>query len=83
MFLLFVVGLEVKSSELFRVGGTAMIVAILGVVLPFGVGYGIMAAIQASVVEALFVGAAMVATSVGITAQVLAAKGCLQERASK
>jgi len=34
-------------------------------------------------VEALFVGAAMVATSVGITAQVLAAKGLLQERASK
>ena len=72
MFLLFVVGLEVKSSELLRVGGTAMLVATLGVVLPFGVGYGIMAAIHASVVEALFVGAAMVATSVGITAQVLA-----------
>lgn len=83
MFLLFVVGLEVKSSELLRVGGTAMLVAILGVVLPFAVGYGIMAAIQASWVEALFVGAAMVATSVGITAQVLAAKGLLQERASK
>ena len=83
MFLLFVVGLEVKSSELLRVGGTAMLVAMLGVVLPFAVGYGIMAAIQASWVEALFVGAAMVATSVGITAQVLAAKGLLQERASK
>ncbi|HJY06812.1 MAG TPA: cation:proton antiporter, partial [Bryobacteraceae bacterium] len=51
MFLLFVVGLEVKSSELLRVGGTAMLVAILGVVLPFAVGYGIMAAIQASWVE--------------------------------
>ncbi|HXR78203.1 MAG TPA: cation:proton antiporter [Bryobacteraceae bacterium] len=83
MFLLFVVGLEVKSSELLRVGGTAMLVATLGVVLPFGVGYAIMAAIHASWVEALFVGAAMVATSVGITAQVLAAKGLLQERASK
>ena len=83
MFLLFVVGLEVKSSELLRVGGTAMLVAILGVVLPFAVGYGIMAAIHVSWVEALFVGAAMVATSVGITAQVLAAKGLLQERASK
>ena len=83
MFLLFVVGLEVKSSELLRVGGTAMLVAILGVVLPFAVGYSIMAAIHVSWVEALFVGAAMVATSVGITAQVLAAKGLLQERASK
>jgi Kef-type K+ transport system membrane component KefB len=83
MFLLFVVGLEVKSSELLRVGGTAMLVAVLGVVLPFGAGYAIMAAIHASWVEALFVGAAMVATSVGITAQVLAAKGLLRERASK
>ena len=41
-----------------------------------------MAAIHAAWVESLFVGAAMVATSVGITAQVLAAKG-LQQRASK
>ncbi len=83
MFLLFVVGLQVKSSELLRVGGTAMLVATLGVALPFGVGYGIMTAIHASWVESLVVGAAMVATSVGITAQVLAAKGLLQQRASR
>src|SRR4051795_11043813 len=36
MFLLFRVGLEVKASELMSVGGTAMIVAIAGVVVPFG-----------------------------------------------
>src|SRR5262245_27207753 len=35
MFLLFKVGLEVKSSELMKVGGTALLVAVSGVGLPF------------------------------------------------
>ncbi|MDP2998651.1 MAG: cation:proton antiporter [Bryobacterales bacterium] len=83
MFLLFRVGLEVKSSELMRVGGTAALTAVLGVVVPFFLGWGILLLWGAPQIEALFVGAAMVATSVGITAQVLAVKGLLQERSSK
>ncbi|MGA8597265.1 MAG: cation:proton antiporter [Bryobacteraceae bacterium] len=83
IFLLFRVGLEVKSSELFRVGGTALVVATLGVIVPFVSGWLILMAFGKSKVESSFVGAAMVATSVGITAQVLAAKGLLDERASK
>ena len=39
MFLLFHVGLEVKASDLMRVGGTALKVAIAGVVLPFVLGW--------------------------------------------
>src|SRR5437868_7656068 len=77
MFLLFRVGLDVKASELMKVGGTATLVAFAGVVLPFLMGTGILLAFQASVNESIFVGAAMVATSVGITAQVLSAKGLL------
>lgn len=77
MFLLFRVGLEVKSSELMQVGGIAFLVAVLGVLVPMGLGWGIMRAWGYPQVEAFFVGAAMVATSVGITAQVLAAKGLL------
>lgn len=77
MFLLFRVGLEVKSSELMKVGGTAFVVALLGVVAPMAMGWGIMRAWGYPQVESFFVGAAMVATSVGITAQVLAAKGLL------
>src|ERR1041385_4040226 len=42
MFLLFRVGLEVKASELMSVGGTALLVAISGVAVPFGMGWGIM-----------------------------------------
>ena len=83
IFLLFRVGLEVKSSELFQVGATALAVASLGVVVPFLSGWWILLAFGKSTVESIFVGAAMVATSVGITAQVLAAKGLLEERASK
>ncbi|MFN0166453.1 MAG: cation:proton antiporter [Bryobacteraceae bacterium] len=83
MFLLFRVGLEVKASELVRVGLTATTVAVLGVVAPFLLGWGILRLWGEPHIEAIFVGAAMVATSVGITAQVLAAKGLLQERASK
>ncbi len=83
MFLLFRVGLEVKSSELMRVGGVAALVALLGVVVPMALGWGIMRAFGYPQVESFFVGAAMVATSVGITAQVLAAKGLLQVVSSK
>ncbi len=83
MFLLFRVGLEVRSSELIQVGGTATLVAVTGVLVPFGLGWVILLLWDKPQIEAVFVGAAMVATSVGITAQVLASKGVLQERASK
>jgi Kef-type K+ transport system membrane component KefB len=83
MFLLFRVGLEVKSSELLKLGGTATLVAVSGVIVPFLMGWGILLAWGATANEAIFVGAAMVATSVGITAQVLSAKGLLQVTASK
>jgi Kef-type K+ transport system membrane component KefB len=83
MFLLFRVGLEVKSSELMQVGGTAFLVALLGVLAPMAMGWGIMRAWGYPQVESFFVGAAMVATSVGITAQVLAAKGLLHLQSAK
>ena len=83
MFLLFRVGLEVKSAELMKVGGTATLVAFSGVVVPFIMGTGILLAWGAKTNEAIFVGASMVATSVGITASVLSAKGLLHEISSK
>src|SRR5690348_5312277 len=83
MFLLFRVGLEVKASDLIEVGPIAAWVAILGVAVPFGLGWGLLRIWGEPQIESIFVGAAMVATSVGITAQVLAAKGLLQARASR
>ena len=83
MFLLFRVGLEVKSSDLLKVGGTALLVAIIGVIIPFGLGWWIATMWGEPRVESIFIGAAMVATSVGITAQVLASRGLLNLRASR
>jgi Kef-type K+ transport system membrane component KefB len=83
MFLLFRVGLEVQSSELLAVGRTAMLVAVAGVVLPFVLGWGFCRLWGEPRLEAIFTGAAMVATSVGITAQVLKRKGLVNARASR
>ena len=77
IFLLFTVGLETKPASIFRVGPQAAIVAVLGVVAPFFGGWLFMRAWGSTTVEALFVGTAMVATSVGITARVLAGLGLL------
>ena len=77
IFLLFTVGLETKPSAIFRVGKSAALVAVLGVIVPFLGGWLLLRAWGATSVEALFVGTAMVATSVGITARVLSAMGLL------
>jgi Kef-type K+ transport system membrane component KefB len=83
MFLLFRVGLEVKAAELMQVGGTAMMVAVAGVIVPFAAGWGISVLWGEPTIESVFTGAAMVATSVGITGQVLAARGLLNTRAAR
>lgn len=83
IFLLFRVGLEVKASELWRVGSTALLVALLGVLVPLVGGWLVMRLFGAPNLESMFVGVAMVATSVGITAEVLANKGWLEHKASK
>ena len=77
IFLLFTVGLETKPASIFKVGKQAAIVAILGVVVPLFCGWLLMKAWGSSGIEALFVGTAMVATSVGITARVLSGMGLL------
>ena len=83
IFLLFTVGLETKPRDLMQVGWMASLVAILGVALPFAVGFFYMRVIDHSMIESIFVGAAMVATSVGITARVLADAGVLSTRMAR
>jgi Kef-type K+ transport system membrane component KefB len=73
--LLFTVGLEIKPRDVLQVGFTAGLVAVLGVAVPFLLGYWIMDLTQHPKVESIFIGAAMVATSVGITARVLSDLG--------
>jgi Kef-type K+ transport system membrane component KefB len=83
MFLLFRVGLEVRPRELLRVGRTALAVAVLGVVAPFIMGWFVMWLWGEPRIESVFVAAGLVATSVGITAHMLAARGLLDQRASQ
>ncbi|HKR61218.1 MAG TPA: cation:proton antiporter [Pyrinomonadaceae bacterium] len=83
IFLLFTVGLETKPASIFHVGKRAIVVAVLGVVLPFIAGWLLMRAWHGSGVEAMFLGTAMVATSVGITARVLSTMGVLDALTSR
>lgn len=71
VFLLFTIGLETSPSDLIRVGPVSLRVAIAGVILPFVMGFFFLRVHHEATHEAVFVAAAMVATSVGITARVL------------
>lgn len=83
IFLLFTVGLETKPQAIFQVGRRAVAVGVTGVVLPFIAGYLIAVWWGGSFVEAMFIGAALVATSVGITARVLGSMGLLDLQTSR
>jgi Kef-type K+ transport system membrane component KefB len=70
--LLFEIGLETDLRQMFHVGSAAMTVAVVGVVLPFLFGYLFWHAYEGGAsLTAIFVGATLTATSVGITARVL------------
>ncbi len=79
LVLLFEIGLETDLRQMFRIGPSASMVAIVGVVLPFGLGvlFWISGLVpdnfntSSQMATAVFVGAALTATSVGITARVL------------
>src|SRR5205807_282782 len=70
ILLLLDVGLEMDIAELGAVGRASLAVATIGVIVPFAGGYGVGALLGMTGKEALFVGAALTATSVGITARV-------------
>jgi Kef-type K+ transport system membrane component KefB len=78
VLLLFGIGLETDLKKLLSVGGAAFTVAIVGVVLPFALGYFVSRALGLTLLPAVVAGAALTATSVGITARVLADLGRLQ-----
>lgn len=83
ILLLFTVGLETKPASIFRVGKRALVVAVLGVVVPFVAGGLLMKAWGGSGIEAMFLGTAMVATSIGITARVLSTMGVINALTSR
>jgi len=78
IFLLFTVGLETQPKNLISVGRTSLWVALAGIAVPFLFGFSYMSLRHHPPHEAVFVAAAMVATSVGITARVLGDMRLLQ-----
>ncbi|AFY47742.1 Kef-type K+ transport system, membrane component [Nostoc sp. PCC 7524] len=81
IILLFEIGLESDLKELQKVGYQATIVACVGVAVPFAAGTaGLILLFNAPVIPAIFAGAALTATSIGITSKVLSEIGYLKSR---
>ncbi len=83
LLLLFDIGLETDLREMFRVGPASLAVAAVGVAVPFALGFAYWAYLPhadslagpSRITEAVFIGATLTATSVGITARVLSDLG--------
>ena len=85
IILLFEVGLESNLAEMLEVGWSSLLVATLGVVAPFFLGWGVSYYFlpEEATLTHVFIGATLCATSVGITARVLRDMGRLQTRESR
>ncbi|MFN2515063.1 MAG: cation:proton antiporter [Pyrinomonadaceae bacterium] len=83
--LLFEVGLESDLKEMMEVGWSSLLVAMLGVIVPFFLGWGVSAYFipdEPRLVH-IFIGATLCATSVGITARVFKDIGKLATREAR
>jgi Kef-type K+ transport system membrane component KefB len=80
IILLFEVGLESDAAQMLKVGASSFLVAMVGVVAPFVLGFLVAHLLlpAASVYAHIFIGAVLTATSVGITARVLGDLGKVQ-----
>jgi Kef-type K+ transport system membrane component KefB len=85
ILLLFEVGLESTVGDMMKVGLSSLFVALLGIVTPFFLGWGVSAWLlpAESLYVHIFIGATLTATSVGITARVLKDMGRLQDKESR
>lgn len=81
--LLFQVGLASTIRDMLHVGATSLAVAVVGVTGSTLFGFGAAFAVHHEVTRALFYGAAIAATSIAITARVLADLGCTESTAAR
>jgi Kef-type K+ transport system membrane component KefB len=77
LILLFEIGLHTDLKSLVKVGSEALTVALVGVALPFAFGYGAATMLGLSAIPAIVCGAALTATSIGISARTLTDLGKL------
>lgn len=81
IILLFEIGLESDLRQLKEVGVQAIVVACVGVAAPFAAGTaGLMLLFHVAAIPAIFGGAALTATSIGITSKVLSELGQLKSK---
>src|SRR3954469_8245737 len=80
LILIFEAGLHTERTALWSAGPAAMAVAIVGVIVPFVLGYFVTIALGANWLEATVAGAALCATSIGVSARVLKDSGRLQTK---
>jgi Kef-type K+ transport system membrane component KefB len=81
IILLFEIGLESDLRQLKEVGIQATVVAFVGVAAPFAAGTaGLMTFFGVPAIPAIFAGAALTATSIGITSKVLSELGQLKSK---
>ena len=78
ILLMFLAGLELDLKELLKSGRVSAVAGVLGVIVPIALGYGTALAFGTSSGEALFIGLALSATSVSISAQTLMELGVLR-----
>ncbi|HEY1403785.1 MAG TPA: cation:proton antiporter, partial [Pyrinomonadaceae bacterium] len=85
ILLLFEVGLESNLGEMLEVGWSSLLVAVVGVIAPFFLGWGVAAYFIPGEARLghVFIGATLCATSVGITARVLKDMGKLNTRVAR
>jgi Kef-type K+ transport system membrane component KefB len=83
ILLLFLIGLDTDLRQLMSVGGSATIVACVGVALPFAAGYFAGSLLGFGTMVSVFLGASLTATSVGITARVLSDLGHMRDPESQ
>jgi len=79
-FLLFTAGLSLNLKEFKKIEMSSSIVAILGVIFPFILGYIVAIWFGFSNITALFIGTALIATSIGVKAEVLLELGMMGTR---
>ena len=80
LLLMMLAGLELHLSELLKSGKVAALAGSLGVIVPLGLGWGIAVLFGVAPDEALFIGLALAATSVSISAQTLMELKVLRSR---
>lgn len=83
ILLLFLIGLDTDLRQLMSVGGSATVVACVGVALPFAAGFGVGQLLGFRTMVSIFLGASLTATSVGITARVLSDLGHMRDPESQ